>query len=89
MVKPLNFRSKVKTEVEIVFLDGSSITGMSFLTLDQRIVDAFNDDRAFIPFEASDGSLMVIRKDAVRYIKPKARRPSRSSEDVVSQYGTV
>jgi hypothetical protein len=71
MTKPLTVRSKFKTEVEIVFLDGTSVTGMSFLAPDQRIVDAFNDGRAFIPFEASDGSLMMIRKEAIRYIRPK------------------
>ncbi|MGH6719010.1 MAG: hypothetical protein ACREER_06795 [Alphaproteobacteria bacterium] len=88
MAKPLNFRSKIKTEVEIVFLDGSSVSGMTFLTLDQRIVDAFNDERSFLPFEASDGSLMVIRKDAVRYLKPKARHPRRG-DDAHSNIATM
>jgi hypothetical protein len=80
MLTRTNVKPKLKSEVEVVFEDGSSLRGSFFLTPDQRIVDALNDDRAFIPFEDAEGTLLVIRKEAVRLLKPKAQEISRHKE---------
>jgi hypothetical protein len=80
MLSRTSVKPKLKSEVELVFKDGSSIRGAFFLTPDQRIVDALNDERSFVPFEDSDGELIVVRKDAVRYLKPKSQTIGRRDE---------
>jgi hypothetical protein len=80
MLSRTSVKPKLKSEVELVFEDGSSVRGVFFLTPDQRIVDALNDERTFVPFEDSDGILLVVRKDAVRYIKPKSQQVQRRDE---------
>lgn len=76
----VNVKPKLKSEVELIFEDGSSMKGAFFLTPDQRIVDALNDDRNFLPFEDSDGTLLVVRKHSVRYLKPKSQQLQRREQ---------
>lgn len=80
MLSRTSVKPKLKSEVELIFEDGSSIKGAFFLTPDQRVVDALNDERAFVPFEDTDGVLLVVRKDAVRYLKPKSQTVQRRDE---------
>ncbi|MDH5437075.1 MAG: hypothetical protein OEX83_09975 [Gammaproteobacteria bacterium] len=61
---------KNKTEVEITFLNGSSMRGNFFSAVTQRVVDLLNDTREFIPFEDIGGNIRLIRKANIRDVQP-------------------
>ena len=63
-------KQKVKNKVELVLDDGTVMKGCLFLSPQQRILDILNDERAFLPFEDGEGTLIVILKTSIRRIKP-------------------
>jgi DnaJ-domain-containing protein 1 len=54
--------------VEIALNDGSIIFGKVFVSMQGRLVDALNDERDFLPIEASDGSFMALSKSAIKQV---------------------
>lgn len=77
-------RNKMAVEIE---LDGQpSQTMFSFVAPGTRIVDMLNDERAFLPFETGDGSIVILKKSSIRRVTPLesgAKRASRDPYDVL------
>ena len=63
-------KAKSKVEVELVLSDGTALKGHLFLSVQQRILDSLNDERAFVPFEDTENVLTVLNKSAITQIKP-------------------
>ena len=63
-------KQKFKVEAELALDDGTVLTGSFFLNPQQRILDILNDERAFLPFEDSEGVIIVLLKTTIRRIKP-------------------
>ena len=63
-------KAKSKVEVELVLSDGTALKGHLFLSVQQRILDSLNDERAFVPFEDAENVLTVLNKSAITRIKP-------------------
>ena len=63
-------KPKSKVEVELVLSDGTVLKGNLFLSVQQRILDSLNDERAFVPFEDAENVLTVLNKSAITRIKP-------------------
>ncbi len=61
---------KMKTAVTVHLQDGTSQHGHAFVGHGQRIVDALNDSRTFLPFECEDGLLVVLSKAAIHSLVP-------------------
>jgi DnaJ-domain-containing protein 1 len=59
---------KTAIRVEISLDDGSVIRGKLFVTLQGRLTDALNDDRAFLPVETEEGTFLALSKRAIRHI---------------------
>ena len=72
------FKEKDKAEVEVQLDDGKVLKGSFFLSPHQRILDALNDERAFLPFEDSEGTMVVIRKARISHIIPVKQKPERT-----------
>ncbi len=70
------FRAKFGVKVEVTLIDGRKMCGDLFLNQDQRVLDLFNDDRPFVPFEDTGGSVRVLRKTAIMEIRPIQPKPS-------------
>lgn len=70
MLASNQLKPKTKAEVELVLTDGTSLRGSFFVAAQQRILDILNDDRAFLPFEGSDGVVTLLNKSAIARIKP-------------------
>ena len=58
-------RKKSQVEVELHLDDGSHYLGKFGLGMSERLSDMMNDDRKFLPFETSDGQVVVIRKSTI------------------------
>ena len=63
-------KQKVKAPAELVLDDGTVMKGSFFLNPQQRVLDILNDERAFLPFEDSEGTIIVILKTTIRRIVP-------------------
>ena len=63
-------RQKVKAEAELALDDGTVLRGSFFLNPQQRVLDILNDERVFLPFEISEGTIIVILKTTIRRITP-------------------
>ena len=67
LVSPNNSQDD-KTEVELTMTDGSVLYGELFLSPNQQLLDIFNGEAQFFPFEGMDGAISVINKAAVAKI---------------------
>ncbi len=63
-------RQKVRAEVALALSDGTVLKGSFFLNPQQRVLDMLNDHRPFLPFEDSEGTIIVIRKSTIARIIP-------------------
>lgn len=54
--------------VEITLLDGSLVCGKLFVSVQGRLTDLLNDDRAFLPVERRDGSFVALAKHTIREV---------------------
>src|SRR5262245_55217881 len=63
-------RSRTKMAVQVELDDSSDRMLYLFVAPGTRIVDMLNDDRQFLPFEAADGSIIIIKKTAIRRLIP-------------------
>jgi len=59
---------KTAVRVEIALADGSLVRGKLFVMLQSRLTDVLNDDRAFLPVEAEDGSFVAVAKSAIKHV---------------------
>src|SRR5476651_606478 len=66
----VNSRKLQKTSVliEIFLADGPMIHGRLFMTPQERLIDALNDDRAFLPVETMDGTFLALAKTAIKQV---------------------
>jgi hypothetical protein len=62
--------AKEKIEVEIELEGGKVMTGSLFIKPQGRLQDMMNDEREFMPFFATDGKFMVIKKTACVLVSP-------------------
>ena len=76
-------RHKILMQVELD--DGSERLMALFVAPGTRVSDTLNDNRQFVPFETADGSVEIIRKEAIRRIVPQesTTRPTRSPYDII------
>ena len=58
-------RKKSQIEVELYLDDGSHFLGKFGVGQTERLSDMMNDDRDFLPFETSDGQVVMIRKTVI------------------------
>lgn len=61
---------KVLTEVKLALADGAILKGYFYTAEGQRLIDAMNDQRDFLPFSHMDGTLTLIRKSVIVSITP-------------------
>ncbi len=61
-------KSKLAVEMEID--SGQRMLGSVFVSHKQRLPDLLNDDRAFLPFETSEGLIKIVRKSTIRCVTP-------------------
>jgi hypothetical protein len=59
---------KSAVPVEITLTDGASLRGKVFLSMQGRISDLLNDERAFLPVEC-DGEHLALAKSAIRQVR--------------------
>jgi DnaJ-domain-containing protein 1 len=76
-------RHKILMQVELD--DGSERLMALFVSPGTRVSDTLNDNRQFVPFETADGSVEIIRKEAIRRIVPQesTTRTTRSPYDII------
>jgi hypothetical protein len=63
-------RTKVNVPVELVMSDGSQLTGLVFIGLDERVQDLLNDPKPFFPLRLDNHEILLINKGAVAVCKP-------------------
>lgn len=63
-------RTKVNVPVELVMSDGSQLTGLVFIGLDERVQDLLNDPKPFFPLRLENHEILLINKAAVAVCKP-------------------
>jgi len=61
---------KTKLAVEMEIDSGQRMIGSVFVGQKRRLPDLLNDDRAFLPFESSDGIIKILRKSTIRSVTP-------------------
>jgi len=61
---------QTKLAVEMEFDSGQRMVGSVFVNRQQRLPDLLNDERAFLPFETSDGLIKILRKSTIRSVTP-------------------
>ena len=59
-------KARNKYAVEVELDDGKVQTLFVFVAPASRVIDMLNDERSFIPFETSDGSIVIYKKSAIR-----------------------
>jgi DnaJ-domain-containing protein 1 len=60
--------SRLAIEMEID--GGQRMHGSVFVGSQLRLPDLLNDDRAFLPFETSEGLIKILRKSTIRSVTP-------------------
>jgi DnaJ like chaperone protein len=76
---PRKVRNKYAVEVELD--DGRVQILFVFVTPAGRVIDMLNDERQFIPFETSDGAIIIYRKTAIRRLSPLFAAERMASKD--------
>jgi len=72
-------RKKTQIEVELYLDDGSHFLGKFGVGQSERLSDMMNDDRNFLPFETSEGHVVMIRKTVISKVvqrDPASSRPA-------------
>ena len=59
---------KAEISVEIALDDGEVLKGKLFVSPQSRITEVLNDERAFLPFKTSDGTLVALAKSSIRRV---------------------
>jgi hypothetical protein len=74
-------KARNKYAVEVEFDDGRVQVLFVFVTPASRVIDMLNDERQFVPFESSDGSITIYRKTAIRRLSPLFAAERMASKD--------
>ncbi len=74
-------KAKNKYAVEVELDDGRVMILFVFVTPAARVIDMLNDDRQFIPFETSDGSIVIYKKTAIRRLSPLFAAERKATKD--------
>src|SRR5262249_39383493 len=72
-------RNKYAGEAELD--DGRVLVLFVFVTPAARVIDMLNDERKFLPFETSEGSIVIYKKDAIRRLSPLFAAERMASKD--------
>jgi hypothetical protein len=59
-------KARNKYAVEVELEDGKVQTLFVFVAPATRVIDMLNDERMFIPFETTDGTIVIYKKNAIR-----------------------
>ena len=65
-----DFSTKVSTEVELTFVDRTTMRGWFFATRTQRVSDVLNDQRTFVPFADLGGAVRLVNKHNILEVRP-------------------
>jgi len=79
-------KARNKYAVEVELDDGRVQILFIFVSPGARVIDMLNDERDFIPFETSDGSIIIYKKGALRRLSPlfaAERMASRDPYDII------
>ena len=76
-------KAKIKLETVLELQDGSSILGIFFVTPQARLTDLLSDSREFLPIEMTDGTLTVVRKDAIVRATPLQQKSVVEGENIL------
>lgn len=68
------YKPKVKAAVEIELNDGTLMMGSLFVAGTQRLSDLLNDERRFLPFESSEGTVVSLRKSVIARVTELSQR---------------
>lgn len=61
---------KHKAEVEVVFHDGTRLSGAVYVGQTQRVLDLLNDDQKFFPLQNEAGEVLLLAKSSIAICKP-------------------
>lgn len=62
--------TKGKIDVELIFHDGTKLSGSVFIGRDERVQDLLNEPAPFFPLQQDNGEILLIGKSAVAICKP-------------------
>lgn len=62
--------TKAMVEVELIFHDGTKLSGSVFIGRDERVQDLLNDSAPFFPLQLENAEILLIGKSAVAICKP-------------------
>lgn len=65
--------SKERVDVEMIFHDGTKLSGAVFIGREQRVQDLLNDPYSFFPLAQENAEILLIAKSAVAVCKPLDR----------------
>jgi hypothetical protein len=63
-------RTKVNVDVELVMLDGTTLSGSVFIGLGDRVQELLNDPKPFFPLRLENKDVLLINKKSVAICKP-------------------
>lgn len=61
---------KHKVEVEVLFSDGTRLSGAVYVGQSQRVLDLLNDAEPFFPLMRDDGEVLLVAKSSIAVCKP-------------------
>jgi hypothetical protein len=79
-------KARNKYAVEVELDDGRVHILFIFVSPGARVIDMLNDERTFIPFETSEGAIVIYQKSAIRRLSPlfaAERLASRDPYDII------
>ena len=68
--RPSKIRTKTNVDVELVLLDGTTLSGAVFIGLDERVQELLNDPKPFLPLRQDDNGVLLVNKAAIALCKP-------------------
>jgi len=74
-------KARNKYAVEVELDDGNVRVLFVFVTPAARVIDMLNDDRKFLPFETSDGDIIIYKKESIRRLSPLFAAERMASKD--------
>jgi len=83
-------KARNKYAVDLELDDGKVQTLFVFVAPGSRVIDMLNDERTFIPFETSEGSIIIYKKSAIRRVSElfaAERTASRDPYDIIDVSG--
>ncbi len=63
-------RTKVNVDVELVLVDGTTVSGKVFIETKQRVLDLLNTGDSFFPMRLENQDIVLVSKAAIAFCKP-------------------